>query len=95
MIPNVCSGVSRTNREKRGVTSEKTNADEEGEKNHANHCSLYSRAGAMCIKPKSINKTLKSPLFHFKGNGCFNHMDCFFVVVVYLFVFLVKDLAFH
>lgn len=52
-------------------------------KNHTNHCSLYSWDGAMCIKPKSINKTLKSPLFHFKGNGCCNHKDLFF-----LFLFL-------
>lgn len=30
-------------------------------------------AGAMCIKPKSINRTSKEkpPLFHFRGNGCF------------------------
>lgn len=30
-------------------------------------------AGAMCIKPKSINRTFeeKPPLFHFRGNGCF------------------------
>lgn len=72
-------------KKKREATSEKRDADEGGEKkkNHTNHCSLYSWDGAMCIKPKSINKTLKSPLFHFKGNGCCNHKDLFF-----LFLFL-------
>lgn len=38
-------------------------------------------AGAMCIKPKSINRTFKEkpPLFHFGGNGCFNTRTLFLV----------------
>lgn len=47
----------------------------------------------MCIKPKSINKTLKSPLFHFKGNGCFNHKDLFFSPFFFFSLHWVKDLT--
>lgn len=51
----VCAQVQEGQTEKK-EWPQRREMQVKGKKNHTNHCSLYSWAGAMCIKPKSIKE---------------------------------------